>query len=145
MSRHETQSISSETKLTNYVKQLENGIDLLNNISKENENEINYLRKEITNHLNQRFDELIHMSNFKINQQKQTLFTQLNDIQMNKPQINTNHDNIHNKPIVTSTVNIDYNKQQMLDWIKNFGNVNESKIKYKIIPNGNGLSLQQMR
>eukprot|EP01084_Bolivina_argentea_P138998 244578_1 len=156
-------STSSTINIAKYVKQLENDIDTFQNMSKENESEINHLRKEVINELNERFDELIRISNFKIFEKKHNILlqindlkshqksladamstnTQSNDVHTNKYERNINDYIINNKPTLTSTVNIEYNPKHMLDFIKNFGNVNETKIKYKFISNIN--SVQELR
>eukprot|EP01084_Bolivina_argentea_P138997 244574_1 len=156
-------STSSTINIAKYVKQLENDIDTFQNMSKENESEINHLRKEVINELNERFDELIRISNFKIFEKKHNILLQINDLKshqksladamstnaqsndvhINKHKRNINDYIINNKPTLTSTVNIEYNPKHMLDFIKNFGNVNETKIKYKFISNIN--SVQELR
>eukprot|EP01084_Bolivina_argentea_P265438 449936_1 len=102
--------MSSRVEVMEHIKKLECDIDVLYETSNEIQNEINYFRKEVITQINRKFDQLIQISNSKINQQKENIISQINEIQLHQSSLSQHI--MNNKSIVTASVNINFNKKK---------------------------------
>ena len=84
LSQEEDEAITSIKNKYNessqYLEELNNYINNLNNITKENENKINKFRKESVNKLNLRMDQLIDKSRYEINKKKKEISNHIKKI-----------------------------------------------------------------
>eukprot|EP01084_Bolivina_argentea_P008329 15607_1 len=140
---------------TQYLKTLNNNINTLNTINKQNENKINQFQNEIINKIKTRMNELKNKSNTTINKKKQQIASHMNKIQqyhttlasaqseqkklINDPKLDSNkrktkivninkqinHKIMQNNPQFNTSVTIEFDTNKIFTFVENIGHVND--------------------